>query len=48
MDQEHLLNNLIADLMHIDKPIQQRVIENLTKADPELGKPVANGLKGQE
>jgi catalase len=31
--------------MHIDKPIQQRVIENLTKAEPELGKSVATGLK---
>jgi len=44
-DQEHLADNLIADLMHIDKPIQQRIIENLTKADVELGKSVANGLK---
>jgi catalase len=45
MDQEHLVDNLIADLMHIDKPIQQRIIENLTKADAKLGKSVANGLK---
>jgi len=45
MDQEHLIDNLITDLMQIDKPIQQRVIENLTKADPELGKSVAKGLK---
>jgi len=45
MDQEHLVDNLIADLMHINKPIQQRIIENLTKADVELGKSVANGLK---
>ena len=45
MDQEHLVDNLIADLMHIDKPIQQRVIENLTKADPKLGRSVAEGLK---
>ena len=45
MDQEHLVDNLIADLMHIDKPIQQRVIENLTKADTELGGFVAKGLK---
>lgn len=45
MDQEHLADNLIADLMHIDKPIQQRVIENLTQADPELGGSVAKGLK---
>ncbi len=45
MDQEHLVDNLIADLMHIDKPIQQRVIDNLTKADQELGRYVAEGLK---
>ena len=45
MDKEHLVDNLTADLMHIDKPIQQRVIENLTKADPELGKCVATGLR---
>lgn len=45
MDQDHLVDNLIADLMHIDKPIQHRVIENLTKADPELGRSVAEGLK---
>jgi len=45
MDQEHLLDNLIADLMHIDKTIQQRVVENLTKANKELGRAVAKGLK---
>jgi len=44
MDQEHLVDNLIADLAPIDKPIQQRVIGNLTKADPELGNAVAAGL----
>ena len=45
MDQEHLVDNLIADLMPIDKSIQKRVAENLTKADPELGKSVVKGLK---
>ncbi|VUT24391.1 MAG: hydroperoxidase II [Candidatus Methanolliviera sp. GoM_asphalt] len=45
MDQEHLVDNLVSDLMHIDKPIQQRVVENLTKADQELGRYVAEGLK---
>jgi len=45
MDQEHLVDNLITDLMSISKPIQKRVAENLTKADPELGKSVAKGLK---
>jgi catalase len=45
MDREHLVDNLTADLMNIDKPIKQRVIDNLTRADPELGKSVAKGLK---
>jgi hypothetical protein len=45
MDQEHLIDNLIADLTHIDKPIQKRVIDNLTKADSALGCSVAMGLK---
>ena len=45
MDQEHLVANLVADLTPIDKQITQRVIANLTKADPELGKSVAKGLK---
>jgi catalase len=31
--------------MHVDKPIQQRMINNLTKANQELGKAVAKGLK---
>jgi catalase len=45
MDQEHLVDNLIADLVNINKPIQQRVIENLTKANKELGQSLAKGLK---
>ena len=45
MDQQHLVDNLVADLMHIAKPIQQRVIDNLTKANPALGRWVATGLK---
>jgi len=44
-DQENLVDNLIADLMPIQKSIQQRVIANLTKANLELGKSVAEGLK---
>jgi catalase len=38
MDQEHLVDNLIADLAQIDQPIRKRVIENLTKANQKLGK----------
>jgi catalase len=45
MDREHLVDNLIADLMHIDKPIQKRMIDNLTKADTALGRFVKRGLK---
>jgi catalase len=45
MDREHLIDNLIADLMPISKPIQKRVIDNLTKADSALGQYVARGLK---
>jgi len=45
MEQEHLIDNLIADLMHIDKSIQKRVIDNLTKANSALGRSVARGLK---
>lgn len=44
-DKEHLVDNLTADLVQIDKLIQQRVIENLTKADSQLGKDVVAGLK---
>jgi len=45
MDKEHLVDNFVADLMSIDKRIQQRVIVNLTEADPMLGKSVVEGLK---
>ncbi|MEA3293796.1 MAG: catalase [Euryarchaeota archaeon] len=45
MDREHLVDNLVADLLSIDRPIRQRVVENLTNADPELGRLVAEGLK---
>jgi catalase len=45
VDQDHLVNNIADSLDHADKPIQKRMVENLTKADPELGKRVAKGLK---
>ena len=44
-DQEHLVDNLIADLKSIDKTIRKRVVANLTKASPKLGRSVAKGLK---
>jgi catalase len=45
LDQEHLVDNIVDSLGKADKPIQQRMVENLTKADPDLGKRVAAGLK---
>jgi len=44
-DREHLIDNIVADLTPVQKKIQQRAIENLTKANSELGKSVAKGLK---
>jgi catalase len=44
-ERDHLVDNIIDPLSHANKPIQKRMIENLTKADPELGKRVAKGLK---
>ena len=45
MEQEHLVDNLVADLLEIDRTIRQRVVGNLTNADPALGRSVAEGLK---
>jgi catalase len=45
VDQDHLVDNIVDSLGKADKPIQQRMVENLTEADPDLGKRVAKGLK---
>jgi catalase len=45
VDQDHLVDNIVDSLGKADKPIQQRMVENLTKSDPELGKRVKKGLK---
>ncbi len=47
MDRDHLVDNVVDPLSHADKPIQKRMIENLTKADTELGKRVEKGLKAR-
>ncbi len=44
VDQDHLVDNIVDPLSKADKPIQQRMTENLVKADPEFGKRVAEGL----
>lgn len=45
VDQDHLIDNISDSLSKADKPIQKRMIENLTRADPEMGKRVAKALK---
>ena len=36
MDQDHLVDNIVSSLCHAEKPIQERMVSNLAKADPEL------------
>jgi len=45
MDQDHLVDNIADSLGKAQKTIQKRMVENLTKADPELGKRVSKKLK---
>jgi catalase len=45
MDQDHLVDNIVDSLGKTKKTIQKRMVENLTKADAELGKRVAKGIK---
>ena len=45
MDQDHLVDNIVDSLGKTKKAIQKRMVENLTKADAELGKRVAKGMK---
>ena len=43
--KDHLVDNIADSLGKADKPIQQRMVKNLTKADPGLGKRVAKVLR---
>jgi|GEM_PF-825360 catalase len=36
MDQDHLVDNIVSSLCHAEKPIQEQMVSNLAKADPEL------------
>ncbi|HVP16312.1 MAG TPA: catalase [candidate division Zixibacteria bacterium] len=45
VDQDHLVDNIADSLGKAQKTIQKRMVENLTKADPELGKRVSRKLK---
>ena len=44
VDQDHLVDNIVDSLRKADKPIQLRMVENLSKSDQELGRRVAEGL----
>jgi len=45
VERDHLIDNIVDSLGKAEKPIQKRMVGNFTKADPELGKRVAKGLK---
>jgi len=44
-EREDLINNLVANLSGADQRVQDKMVENFTKADPEYGQRVAEGLK---
>jgi catalase len=44
-DQDHLVENIVDPLSHAKKEIQKRMVENLRKADADLGRRVAKGLR---
>ena len=44
-EREDLINNLVNTLANADKVIQDKMIENFTKADADYGRRVADGLK---
>jgi len=45
VDQDHLIDNICDSLGKADKLIQQRMIANFKKADPELGKRITKVLR---
>jgi catalase len=45
VDQDHLVDNIVDPLRKANKSIQQRMVDHFTKADPEFGQRVAEGLK---
>ena len=44
-EREDLINNLVANLSGADQRVQDKMVENFTKADSEYGQRVAEGLK---
>jgi catalase len=45
VEQDHLVDNIVDSLGKAEKPIQQRMVANLAKADHEFGERVAKGLR---
>ncbi len=45
VDKDHLVDNIVDSLGKANKAIQKRMVQNLTKADTQMGKRVAAGLK---
>jgi catalase len=45
VEQDHLVDNIVDSLGKAEKPIQQRMVANLAKADLEFGERVAKGLR---
>jgi len=43
-EQDHLIGNIADALSHAEKEIRNRMVNNLSQADPELGRRVAEGL----
>ena len=44
MEQDHLINNIVADLLCVKKEIQNRVLNKFSKADKEFGERVRKGI----
>ncbi len=45
VDKDHMIDNIADSLGKANKAIQRRMVQNLTKADAQMGKRVAAGLK---
>ena len=44
-EQEHLIGNIVNDLIHVNKDIRVKAIENFSKADIDFGRRVEDALK---
>lgn len=45
IDQDHMIDNIVDSLEKADKPIQERMVDNFTNADRELGARVTQRLR---